>query len=70
MNTANEPIDTLLNNEGFLSNPERWNEQIATAIARLDGLPPLTHNHWVIIHALRDHFERFGAALPHSATCV
>lgn len=64
MTTANEPIDTLLNNEGFLNNPEKWNEQVATAIARLDGLPPLTHNHWVIIQALRVHFRRFGPALP------
>ena len=71
MTTANEPIDTLLNNEGFLNNPERWNEQIATAIARLDGLPPLTHDHWVIIEALREHFERFGAALPaFSHVCI
>jgi len=36
MSKANEPIDTLLNNEGFMNNPERWNEQVATAIARLD----------------------------------
>ena len=64
MTTANKPIDTLLTNEGFMSNPERWNEQVATAIARLDGLPPLTHDHWVIIQALRVHFKRFGPALP------
>jgi len=64
MNTASGPIDTLLNNEGFLNHPERWNKQVATAIARLDGLPPLTHDHWIIIEALRDHFERFGTALP------
>ena len=51
--------------------PELWNEQIATAIARLDGLPQLTHDHWVIIQALRDHFDRFGSALPaFSHVCI
>lgn len=64
MATAKEPIDTLLNSEGFLRDPELWNEQVAMAIARLDGLPPLTHDHWLIVQALRDHFERFGTALP------
>ncbi len=59
-----EPIDTLFNSEGFLRHPELWDEQVATAIARLDGLPQLTHDHWVIIQALREHFDRFGAALP------
>ncbi|MDH3979834.1 MAG: TusE/DsrC/DsvC family sulfur relay protein [Gammaproteobacteria bacterium] len=64
MTTASEPVDTLLNSEGFLKDPDLWNEQVASEIARLDGLPPLTHDHWVIVRALRDHFERFGIALP------
>jgi tRNA 2-thiouridine synthesizing protein E len=71
MATASESIDTLLNDEGFLCNPELWNENVAMAIARLDGLPRLTHDHWVIIRALREHFERFGTALPaFSHVCV
>ena len=64
MTTANEPVSTLLNNEGFLRDPGLWNEHVATAIARLDGLPPLTQDHWLIVRALREHFERFGVALP------
>ena len=64
MNTGSEPVNTLFNSEGFLCDPATWNKYVATAIARLDGLPQLTHEHWVIIHALRDHYERFGTALP------
>jgi len=71
MVTATEPIDTLIDSEGFLREPELWNEQIARAIARFDGLPQLTHDHWVIIRALRDHFDRFGPALPaFSHVCI
>ena len=71
MVTAMEPIDTLIDSEGFLREPELWNEQIARAIARFDGLPQLTHDHWVIIRALREHFDRFGAALPaFSHVCI
>ena len=64
MKKEHASIDTLLNSEEFLRDPGQWNEQVATIIARLDGLPPLTHDHWVIIRALREHFERFGVAPP------
>lgn len=63
-NPVNVHLDSLLNPEGFLRDPDAWNDAIAAAIARQDGLPELTHDHWVIIHALRDHYRRFGAAPP------
>jgi TusE/DsrC/DsvC family sulfur relay protein len=49
---------------GFLTNPHRWSEQLADEIARTDGLAELTQSHWKVIHALREHFDRFGAAPP------
>ena len=71
MAKAPETIDTLFYSEGFLQDPRLWNEQLATTIARLDGLPPLTRDHWVIIRALRDHFEHFGIAPPaFSHVCI
>ena len=63
-NPADRHLDSLLNPDGFLRDPQVWNEAIASAIARQDGLPELTRDHWVIIHALREHYQRFGAALP------
>ena len=49
---------------GFLKNPNVWSEQLASEIARTDGLTELTQSHWNVIHWLRDHFDRFGAAPP------
>ena len=63
-NTAHIHLDSLLNADGFLYKPQTWTTAIASAIAHQDGLPELTHDHWVIIHALRDHYQQFGAALP------
>ena len=63
-NTENYQLDSLLNPDGFLSRPEEWTREIASALARQDGLPELTHDHWVIIDALRDHYHRFGTAVP------
>ena len=54
----------LLNSEGFLDDPRTWSESVATTLARRDGLPELTRDHWLIIRALRSHFQRFGTAPP------
>ncbi len=50
------PIDT----DGFMQDPALWTEQIATTIARLDGIQDLTDSHWRVIEYLRDHYLRNG----------
>lgn len=50
--------------EGFLKNPSQWSERLASEIARHDGLAELTQSHWGVIHSLREHFDKFGAAPP------
>jgi len=57
-------LDSLLDEDGFFLDPLSWNPYLAAVIARLDGLSELTQEHWQIIHALRDHYVRFGAAPP------
>ena len=51
-------------NEGFLKNPREWTERLATEIALHDGLTELTQSHWGVIHSLRRHYDKFGAAPP------
>lgn len=67
MNTASATtvnLENLLDTEGFISDPETWSEDLARRIANNDGLPELTPEHWVVIHALREHYHRFGTAPP------
>ena len=64
METAAAAMNDLFDDEGFLRDPGRWNASIAAAIARQDGLPQLTRDHWVIIRALREHYRRFDSAPP------
>ena len=47
--------------DGFLINPAQWDDRTAEYIARMDGLHRLTREHWAVIHALRDHYIRYGA---------
>jgi TusE/DsrC/DsvC family sulfur relay protein len=48
--------------EGFLTNPEQWNEQIAQAIAADNGVAELTDRHWLVVRFLRVRYLETGNA--------
>jgi TusE/DsrC/DsvC family sulfur relay protein len=48
--------------EGFLTDPQQWNEQLAEQIARENGIPELTARHWLVIKFMRDRFLTTGTA--------
>lgn len=48
-----------VNEEGFLTRPDQWTEDLAPALAELIDLE-LTEEHWTIIRFLRDDFARMG----------
>lgn len=51
-----------LNDKGFLERPELWDEDVARALARADGVPELTPEHWKVVRYLRDHWLEHGLA--------
>jgi tRNA 2-thiouridine synthesizing protein E len=57
---ADAPVD--VDAEGFLTNPEQWNEQIATAIAAANGVGELTERHWLVVRFMRDRYLATGTA--------
>jgi tRNA 2-thiouridine synthesizing protein E len=50
-----------LNEEGFLTDPSQWNEDVAVALARREGIDPLSERHWEVIRFMRHEFETKGA---------
>lgn len=46
--------------DGFLADPTKWNEDTARLIASDDGIKELSKEHWTIIHFLRDHYLNGG----------
>jgi TusE/DsrC/DsvC family sulfur relay protein len=48
--------------DGFIVDPEVWNEDLVMAFAKLEGVEALTENHWKVINYLRDYFKKFGIA--------
>ena len=57
---ADAPVD--IDAEGFLTDPEQWNEHIAEAIAAENGIPALTDRHWLVVRFMRDRYLATGAA--------
>jgi TusE/DsrC/DsvC family sulfur relay protein len=57
---ADAPVD--VDAEGFLTNPEQWNEQLAQSIAAENGIPELTERHWLVVRFMRDRFLTTGTA--------
>ncbi len=48
-----------LNAEGFLQEPDRWNDAVAAALAAADGIPELTDAHWKVVRFIRAHYVEF-----------
>jgi tRNA 2-thiouridine synthesizing protein E len=48
--------------DGFIQNPEEWNEEVAKALATTEGVDELTEDHWKVVNYLRDYYMKFGVA--------
>jgi TusE/DsrC/DsvC family sulfur relay protein len=48
-----------VNEEGFLTKPDEWSEELAPELAKLIGID-LTDAHWQMIHFLRDDYAANG----------
>jgi dissimilatory sulfite reductase related protein len=57
-------LDTALDvdAEGFLQKPSQWSEELAAAIARDNGVPVLSEEHWKVVRYMRDRYLTTGSA--------
>ena len=75
MNTATQTtvdpvaIPELFDEDGFLVDPSIWSADLATQVARHDGLPPLTDRHWKVIGHIRERFFRVGGVPAMRLVC-
>jgi TusE/DsrC/DsvC family sulfur relay protein len=54
--------DVDVDAEGFLANPDQWNEALAEEIARANGIDPLTDRHWQVVRFMRETYLATGSA--------
>ena len=51
-----------VDDDGFIQQPELWNEQLALALAKTDGVSELTDGHWKVIKYIRGYYHEFEIA--------
>jgi len=49
-----------VDDEGFLTNPDDWTEDMAPELAKSIGIDELTENHWKVINFMRNDFKEKG----------
>ena len=54
-------VEIALNEEGFVIDPNQWNEDVAVELARREGIDPLTDRHWEVIRFMRHEYETKGS---------
>ena len=52
-------LDLHVDEEGFLTDPGEWSEELAPELAEAIGIT-LTDDHWQVIRFLREDFEEQG----------
>jgi TusE/DsrC/DsvC family sulfur relay protein len=55
-------VTVQVNDEGFMTDPNEWNKDIAVELAKEEGIGELTPAHWKIIEFCRQSAEKSGAA--------
>ncbi len=55
-------IEVPVDEDGFIQEPERWNEEMAHALALTDGVDSLTEAHWKVINYIRGYYKEFDIA--------
>ena len=41
--------------DGFMQEPDLWNEAVAKALATTEGVDEMTDEHWHLVNYLRDY---------------
>jgi len=53
-------VEIHVDEEGFMTDPGEWSEELAPALAKEIGIDELTEGHWKVIRFLREDFAKEG----------
>jgi tRNA 2-thiouridine synthesizing protein E len=57
-----EDVSIEVDEDGFMQEPDKWDERVALALASTEGVNELTDDHWKVVNYLRDYYQQFGVA--------
>ena len=52
--------EVKVDEDGIMTDPAEWTEDLASTLAKQVGIDELTPDHWVVIRFLRDDFVAMG----------
>jgi tRNA 2-thiouridine synthesizing protein E len=55
-------ISIEVDEDGFIQEPDKWDEEVAAALATTEGITDLTQDHWKVMNYLRNYYLEFGVA--------
>ncbi len=55
--------------DGFMLEPELWDEQVARAIAGEEGIDDMCERHWAIVNFIRSYWREHDLAPPVRLLC-
>ncbi len=55
-------IQVEVDEDGFIQNPDLWNEAIAKSLAETEGVTEMTDDHWKVVKYLREYYLEFNMA--------
>ena len=51
-----------IDEDGFIQDPDAWDEGVAADLAKTEGVDNLTVEHWKIVRFLREYYLEFSMA--------
>ena len=51
-----------IDEDGFIQDPDQWNDVVAAALGKTEGVDDLTEDHWKVVNFLREYYLEYGVA--------
>lgn len=67
MDVAGKTIE--FDKEGFITDPALWDDTVASAIAREEGIDEMSEKHWGVVNFIREYWKEHDLAPPVRMIC-
>ncbi len=55
-------VEIEVDEDGFIQEPEKWNEMVAEDLAKAEEAYPMGEDHWKVVNYLREYYLEFESA--------